>query len=173
MSLTVADVMRPQVLSVRRETEFKDLVGLRDAQRMGALPVIDEERRVVGVVSQADLLLKESRGRPTLRQVTHLLHWLRQLRKATGRTAARLMTSPAVTIQVNASLRRAAVVMRDHDLRQLPVIDDHRQLAGMVSRGDLMTVFLRTDEEILADVGAAPPALRLDRCSGPGPARPG
>jgi predicted transcriptional regulator len=152
MKLTVADLMRPQILSVGPETEFKDLVGLLDAQGMGALPVIDKERRVIGVVSQGDLLLKECQGRPSLRQLSHLFHWLWQRRKAVGHTAARLMTSPAVTIRLDASPRRAAAVMRDRDLRQLPVLDCHGHLAGMLSRGDLLTVFLRTDEEILADM---------------------
>ncbi len=152
MNLTVADLMRPQVLSVGPETEFKDLVGLLDAQGLGALPVIDMERRVIGVVSQADLLLKECQGRPSLRQLAHLFHWLGQRRKAVGHTAARLMTSPAVTIRLDARLHRAAAVMRDRDLRQLPVLDHHGHLAGMLSRADLLTVFLRADEEILADM---------------------
>ncbi len=152
MNLTVADLMRPQVLSVGPETEFKDLVGLLDAQGMGALPVIDKERRVIGVVSQGDLLLKECKGRPSLRQLTHLFRWLRQRRKAVEHTAARLMTSPAVTIRLDASLQRTATVMRDRDLRQLPVLDHQGHLAGMLSRADLLTIFLRADDEILADM---------------------
>ncbi|MCX5009136.1 CBS domain-containing protein [Streptomyces sp. NBC_00638] len=119
--------------------------------RVSALPVIEGEGRVVGVVSEADMLPKEEmRDNP---DVAHLQ--LRQpvdVAKAEAATAGDLMSSPAVTVQANATLAEAARVMARDGIKRLPVVDRIGLLEGIVSRADLLKVFLRDDEDIAEEV---------------------
>jgi CBS domain-containing protein len=123
-------------------------------QRVSAIPVVGKGGRVVGVVSEADVLRKEER-RPW-RWGSRLSGRARHDRaKAKARTAGQLMTSPAITIGPDASLSAAARLMNAHHLRRLPVVDAAGDLVGIVSRRDLMKVFLRPDEDITAEVSDA------------------
>ena len=153
MKRTVQDVMTRTVVVVRDAAPFKELVELMDEFRVSALPVVDIDRRVVGVVSEGDLLLKES-----LVAETHHDHVFesrrrrRDLEKARGLIARDLMTSPAVTVAPDAPLALAARRMHDHGIKRLPVVDGEGRLAGIVSRADLLRVFLRTDDDITQEI---------------------
>jgi CBS domain-containing protein len=147
----VCDVMKADVVTVDRNMPYKQAAKLMTDQRVSAIPVVAKGGRVVGMVSEADVLRKAER-RPW--------RWDRRLSgrarrdraKARARTARQLMTSPAVTIHPDASLSAAARLMNAHHLRRLPVVDAAGNLAGIVSRRDLMKVFLRPDEDITAEV---------------------
>ncbi|MFE7409333.1 CBS domain-containing protein [Streptomyces laurentii] len=148
---TVADVMTRKVVAVRPDTEFKDIVAAMDRWKVTALPVIKGEGRVVGVVSEADLLVKEEYRdrRPGVRE---RLRHLDAMVKAGSRNAGDLMTSPAVTIGPDAPLPRAARILATRRVKRLPVVDAGGVLQGIVSRADLLKVFLRTDEELAAEI---------------------
>ncbi|MEU3397123.1 CBS domain-containing protein [Streptomyces filamentosus] len=148
---SVADVMTKKVVAVRPDTSFKEIVTAMERWKVTALPVLEGEGRVVGVVSEADLLLKEEFH-------DHRLGMVEQLRrrdataKAGSDRAAELMTTPAVTVRPEASLPRAARLMATHRVKRLPVVDADGMIQGVVSRSDLLKVFLRADEELADEV---------------------
>lgn len=152
----VEDLMTTAVVSVRRDTDFKDIAQHLAEHDITAVPVVDDQGRPVGVVSEADLLRKqESQVDPGGHLTTaHLLPAERA--KAHALTAEGLMTSPAVTARPRWSVVEAARAMARHHVKRLPVVDDAGRLVGLVSRGDLVHVFLRRDltirEEITTDV---------------------
>ncbi|RSS56985.1 CBS domain-containing protein [Streptomyces sp. WAC01280] len=148
---TVADVMTKKVVAVLPGAEFKEIVAAMERWKVTAVPVVEGEGRVVGVVSEADLLLKEEFH-------DHRLGLVEQMRrldataKAGSRRAEDLMTSPAVTVAPGASLPRAARLMAAHRVKRLPVVDASGTIQGIVSRSDLLKVFLRPDEDLAAEV---------------------
>ena len=142
---TVSDVMTHTVVAVGSEAPFKEIVELLDQWKVSALPVLAGEGRVVGVVSEADLMAKEEfrdteEGDPAERH------------KAGAMTAGELMSAPAVTVHADASLAEAARIMARRHVKRLPVVDGVGLLQGVVSRSDLLKVFLRDDEEIAQEI---------------------
>jgi CBS-domain-containing membrane protein len=154
MNARVKDVMTGEVVAVRRDVSFKEMAARLREYRVSAFPVIDENRRVIGVVSEADLLAKEAlagehAGIPAA--ITGILHH-KDHQKAEGLTAGDLMTHPAVTVRRDDSVEHAARLMYTLQVKRLPVVDAGGYLVGIVSRSDLLTVFDRTDEEIHSEV---------------------
>jgi len=149
----VQDVMTTAVVTAGETTPYRDLVGLLYAGGFGAVPVIDSERRVLGVVSSADLAVKAA-GRPARWQLARPGR-RREWRKAQARTAGELMTAPAVTITPAATAGQAARLMHGHRVGRLPVTDPLTgRLAGIVTRSDLLAVYLRPGEEIRTEIEA-------------------
>jgi len=147
----VSDVMTHTVAVVGRWTTFKEIVRLMQDRKVSALPVLEGEARVVGVVSEADLLPKEEfRDSDPDRSVQ--LRRLSDLAKAGAVTAEELMTSPALTTRPDATLAQAARTMAHSKVKRLPVVNELDMLEGIVSRADLLKVFLRGDEEIAEEV---------------------
>ncbi|WP_436776441.1 CBS domain-containing protein [Yinghuangia sp. YIM S09857] len=147
-------VMTTDVVTVHTDTPFKEIVRVLGQHRISAVPVLDPDKTVVGVVSEADLLRKEadSEGPTRLPGTVHTPRTVRAARgKAEAETAAGLMTSPAVTIDRAATVGQAARAMERHDVKRLPVVD-HGQLCGIVSRCDLLRVFLRPDDRIRDEI---------------------
>ncbi|MFF5159558.1 CBS domain-containing protein [Streptomyces sp. NPDC000348] len=148
---TVGDVMTRAVVTVGRDTPFKDVVRLIEERKVSALPVLEGGGRVVGVVSEADLLPKEEFRDSDPDRFTQLRR-LTDLARAGALTAGELMSAPAVTVHADATVAQAARVMAQLRLKRLPVVDDEGLLEGVVSRVDLLKVFLRTDEELAGEV---------------------
>ena len=149
----VKDVMTPNVFTVQPSTQFKSIVRVLRTSRIGAVPVVDASGRVVGVVSETDLLPKEE---PANARSHHFLESKakRELRrKAVGLIAADLMTTPAITASPETSVRDAARILVEHHVNHLPVIDAAGQLAGIVGRSDLLSLFTREDTTIREEVG--------------------
>ncbi|WP_329267091.1 CBS domain-containing protein [Streptomyces sp. NBC_01451] len=148
---TVSDVMTRTVATVVREARFKEIVRTMQEWRISALPVLDGEGRVVGVVSEADLLPKEEFRDSDPDRRTQLSR-LSDLAKAGGVTAGELMSAPAVTVRADTTLAQAARTMAHGRVKRLPVVDALGMLEGVVSRADLLKVFLRADEDIAEEV---------------------
>ncbi|WP_367222815.1 CBS domain-containing protein [Streptomyces sp. 16-176A] len=148
---TVSDVMTHTVVAVGRDAPFKDIVGLMGQWKVSALPVLEGEGRVIGVVSEADLLPKEEFRDSDPDRFTQLRR-LSDLAKAGALTAGELMSSPAVTVHPDATLAEAARIMAQRRVKRLPVVNAEGLLEGVVSRGDLLKVFLRPDDEIADEV---------------------
>ncbi|WP_034216584.1 CBS domain-containing protein [Actinoplanes subtropicus] len=151
---TVDDVMTTKVVSVDQGASYRSVVDTLIEHRVSAVPVVDSFLRVSGVVSEADLLRKiEYAGDETPRMFES-----RRRRgergKALARTAANLMSAPAVTVLNGTSLVAAARRMDAEGVKRLPVVDDLGRLVGIVTRGDLLKVHLRPDEDIVADITA-------------------
>ncbi|EXG82499.1 CBS-domain-containing membrane protein [Cryptosporangium arvum DSM 44712] len=148
----VRDVMTTDVRTVHVGSPAKTVAGQLEAGSVSALPVVDDDRHVVGVVSEADLLHKIT-YQDDADDLPRIFRRHRADRaKADGESARTLMTSPAVTIGPGASVVEAAALMERHHVKRLPVVDDTGDLIGIVSRRDLIRMFTRTDDEIRAEV---------------------
>lgn len=149
----IDNMMTEVVVAVHRHTPVKEIVRLLSDAHVDAVPVLDTDRHVLGVVSAADLLVKDAtRDAPTRRTPWGRLAARRDRSKARATTAEGLMTSPAITIDPDATVVHAARLMRRHGIKRLPVVDAGGRLIGIVSRTDLIGVFLRTDEEIRTEI---------------------
>ena len=136
MKTTVRDVMSSQIVAVRRGATFKEMAATLREHRISGFPVIDDHGKVIGVVSEADLLARQ-----------HGEH-----KKAEGLVAGDLMTHPAVTVGPDDAVEHAARMMYSLQVKRLPVVDAGGFLVGIVSRADLLAPFDRPDEEILAEI---------------------
>ncbi|WP_193783454.1 CBS domain-containing protein [Streptomyces sp. E5N91] len=149
---TVSDVMTHTAVAVGPQAPFKDVIALMDQWKVSALPVLEGEGRVIGLVSEADLLPKEEFRDSDPDRFTQMRR-LTDLAKAGGLTAADMMTAPAVTVHPDATLAHAARIMAQRKVKRLPVVNAEGLLEGIVSRADLLKVFLRTDDAIAEEVG--------------------
>ncbi|MEU6526825.1 CBS domain-containing protein [Streptomyces sp. NPDC046924] len=147
----VSDVMTRTVVAVRRDASFKEIVRTMEQWQVSALPVLEGERRVIGIVSEADLLPKEEfrDSDPVLLEQRRRLS---VIVKAGAVTAGDLMSTPALTIHPGTTLAQAARTMAVQHVKRLPVVDDLDMLQGIVSRADLLKVFLRPDADIEEEV---------------------
>jgi CBS-domain-containing membrane protein len=155
----VKDVMTVEVATASEYTPYKDLVRLLGERRLSALPVVDADQRVLGIVSEADLLGK--RGLPRA--------------KDGASTAGELMSRPAITVGPEATVAEAVRLLGQHGVKRLPVTDPGGRLVGIVNRSDLLGVFLRPDEELRQEIveeiifsrfGLAPDRFRVTVCDG-------
>ena len=146
----VRDLMTTSVVTVDRITPYKEIARLLAEHRISGLPVLKMGRQVVGVVTEADLLAAQANTARRLHAGTRRAWWRREQHPAL--TAGDLMTTPAITIGADATVPAAARLMNTHHVRRLPVVDGDGRLVGVVSRRDLLSVFLRPDAEIAADV---------------------
>ncbi len=148
---TVKNVMTTSVVAVREDANFKEMITVMRSRRVSAFPVLDSADKVIGMVSEADLLLKEAA--PDFPKGLVRLSWrLTERSKAAGVTAAEVMTKPAVTITEDAPVAEAARLMRSRRVKRLPVVENSGRLRGIVSRADVLGVFERPDYEIRDDV---------------------
>jgi CBS-domain-containing membrane protein len=152
LMLKVRDVMSQSVISVHRGTPLKDVAGLLIDHRVSGVPVVDPDGAVLGVVSEADLLMKEQgaeaiRHRRLARFVGESRESRVQLAKLAAVTAGEAMTAPAVTIGSASRLNEAAALMTARKVNRLPVVDDGR-LVGIVTRADLVRAYVRSDDEL-------------------------
>ncbi|NLU76042.1 CBS domain-containing protein [Streptomyces sp. HNM0575] len=149
---TVHDLMTRAVVRVHRDTGFKKIAELLADHDITALPVVDDEEHPVGVVSEADLLGKQA-GQPDpsgLMPSREPRPGSRPPGEAAG--ADELMTSPPVVARPEWNVVEAARVMADKQVKRLPVVNDADRLVGIVSRADLVGVFLRRDEAIYEEI---------------------
>jgi CBS domain-containing protein len=140
--MKVRDVMTTEVISVRRDTPVREIARLLAERRISAVPVVDEDRRVLGIVSEGDLVRRAETGTVRTRS-----WWLEifadsvsravDYAKAHGRKAEDVMTSDVVTIHEDASLAEAATLLEKHRIKRLPVIQAGR-IVGILSRANLI-----------------------------------
>lgn len=149
----VGDVMTTDVVAVRQDAPYREIVDVVTGRRVSGVPVIDEDRRVLGVVSEADLLHKvELAGMPHEPRIFEGRRRRLARVKADGAVAADLMSAPAVTTVADVSVVAAARQMDRDDVTRLPVVNDLGRLVGIVTRSDLLKVHLRPDVDIRRDV---------------------
>jgi CBS domain-containing protein len=151
MSATVRDVMTTRVIAVHKDASFKEMAAMLRSSRISAFPVVDEAGRVIGVVSEADLLVKEAVQADGTGVLAALRHW-REDDKAAGVTAGDLMTRPAITIRPDALVTEAARLMYDRRVKRLPVVTAAGLLVGIISRVDVLGVFDRPDNQIRGEI---------------------
>jgi len=154
MEPTVKDVMTTHVVSVTADASFRTMAAALREHRVSAFPVLDDDGKVIGVVSEADMLAKEAlesepQGMPGM--IAGILR-RREHEKARGTTAGELMTSPPVTVHPDDTLERAARLMYTRKVKRLPVVDENGHLVGIIGRADLLIMFDRSDEDIRREI---------------------
>jgi CBS domain-containing protein len=148
----VQDLMTQAVVSAHPDAVFKEIAAAMARNNVSNIPVLDAARRVVGVVSAADLLARVSGDRGEVPRGHRLGAAREQRRKVHAATAADLMTSPAVTVAASETAREAAKIAAHFHVRSMPVVDDSGALVGMISRSDLLKPFLREDGSIRHEI---------------------
>ncbi|MFC7272451.1 CBS domain-containing protein [Paractinoplanes rhizophilus] len=144
--------MTPRVVSVDRATSYRTMVDLLTEHRISAVPVIDEAGHVLGVVSEADLLRKIEYAGDAEPRIFDGPRRRDERRRSRAGAAAELMSAPPVVVTADTSITAAARTMDREGVKRLPVVDERGRLIGIVTRGDLLKVHLRPDDEILADI---------------------
>jgi CBS domain-containing protein len=147
MSSTVKDVMSTHVIAVRPTAGYKEIAAMLREQRVSAFPVIDADNKVIGIVSETDLLAKEALEGTvpgTLQRLTHQ----RERSRVDAVTAADLMTRPAVSIGPDEPVSHAARLMYSKRVKRLPVVSADGTLIGIVTRSDVLSVYRRPDAAI-------------------------
>jgi CBS domain-containing protein len=154
---TARDIMTSPVISVRPETAIREIVGLMLRSKISGVPVVDDDQRVLGVVSEADLLEKEDRPYPE----PPLLAWhgnslrlermVGRYRKATGAVARDVMTENLITAGEDTEVHELAHLMLRHGVNRILILRNGR-LAGIVARADVLKIFLRSDDSLLRTV---------------------
>jgi CBS domain-containing protein len=143
----VRDVMTARVIAVRKDAAFKEMIVKMREFRISAFPVVDHEGKVIGVVSEADMLNKEADLAASPGPLASILRF-RDHEKSAAVTAGELMTSPPVAIGPDPPVAEAARRMRDRRVKRLPVINDTGHLIGIICRSDVLSIFARPDAEI-------------------------
>lgn len=148
---TVSDVMTRQLIAASPETTFKQAVRLLEDNRISGLPVIDSDGKLVGIVSEADLLNKAEKRDPDAYVLESRRHRLDRSR-ASALDVASAMSRDIVSVRPESPIALAARVMHARGFKRLPVVDSEGKLVGIVSRGDVLKVFLRSDAELATEV---------------------
>ena len=177
----IGSVMTGEVVSAQYGTPFKEVAERLSEYHISGLPVIDADDKVVGVISETDLLVREAQDPDPHRSSRRLrLPWTsraarKDRAKATARTAGQLMSTPPVCVHADNTIAEGARRMAQHKVERLPVVDDEDRLVGIVTRRDLLQVFLRADDEIRHEVieqvlvralWLAPQTIKLDVYNG-------
>jgi CBS domain-containing protein len=149
----VRDVMTTEAVTVEPSTPFKEIVARLARHRISAVPVLDPDRRVLGVVTEADLLLKQEHLDAAVNVPPVWSRRRRQEReKAAAVLAGKLMTAPATTVSPTTTVTEAARLALAAGAQLLPVVDEADRLVGIVNRADLLRVFTRPDQAIEREV---------------------
>ncbi len=137
MEPLVSSVMHRNVAAVGPRTSFQEIARTLVHRRISAVPVVDAERHVLGVVSADDLLTTRARPFRYSQRASRVAPG-----RAAGLTAAELMSSPALAVHPETTIAKAADLMQARRVKRLPVVDEERRLLGIVARSDLLEVFV-------------------------------
>ncbi|MFD5256327.1 CBS domain-containing protein [Streptomyces bobili] len=160
----IGNLMVTDVVSVIPQTPFKEVAKLLAVHRISGLPVVDSDDKVIGVISESDLILRQAGVPPEPGPIRSArLAWRSPSggaadtardadTKAHAMTARDLMSQPAITVQADDTIAVAARTMAQHRVERLPVVDDKARLVGIVTRRDLLQVFLRPDPDIRREI---------------------
>jgi CBS domain-containing protein len=146
MSKTVADVMSHDPIVVRVETPLNEAIKILAERRFSGLPVVDDVGKLVGIISETDLMWQETGVTPPayimfLDSVIYLENpgtYERDLHKALGQTVGEVMSKNPITIFPDKTLKEAAQIMHDRSVHRLPVLDSAGQVIGILTRGDII-----------------------------------
>lgn len=153
----IGTVMVSDVITARADTGFKEVARLLGDNRISGLPVIDEDDKVIGVISETDLMLHQATEQlPRENTARRSPPFTRAARarsvKARAGTAGALMSTPPVTVHAEETIAAAARTMTQRHIERLPVVDEEDRLVGIVTRREVLRVFLRTDQDLRREI---------------------
>ena len=147
MSKTVAEVMTPEPITVQSQTPLQEAIQIMAEKKISGLPVVNDTNQLIGVISETDLMWKET-GVETppyimiLDSVIYLQNparYEKEIHKVLGQTVGEVMTDKPISIKPYQSLREAAHLMHEKNIRRLPVVDEEqRKVIGILTRGDII-----------------------------------
>lgn len=148
MTKTVADVMTPNPIVVRSQTPLQEAVKILAEKKISGLPVVDDAGKLVGVISESDLMWQETGVEPppyimvldSLIYLQNPARYDKEVHKALGQTVGEVMTDKPISIKPDRPLREAAHLMHDKHVRRLPVVDAEGKAIGILTRGDIIRV---------------------------------
>jgi CBS domain-containing protein len=154
MSKTVADIMTRNPIVVKAETPLKEAIQILAERRISGLPVVNETGKLIGIISETDLMWQESGVTPPayimfLDSVIYLQNpatYERDLHKALGQTVGEVMTTNPITIPPDKTVKEAARLMHDRNIHRLPVLDSAGQVIGILTRGDIVRAMAASQE---------------------------
>ncbi|AFZ36894.1 CBS domain containing membrane protein [Stanieria cyanosphaera PCC 7437] len=146
MTKTVADVMTSSPIVITPQTALKEAIKILAEHKISGLPVVDEAGKLVGVLSETDLMWQETGVDPPpyimlLDSVIYLQNparYEKEIHKALGQTVAEVMSDRPITIKPHQSVKEAAHLMHEKRIRRLPVIDEHNHIVGIITQGDII-----------------------------------
>lgn len=151
--MEVKELMTTDVVTIGPEASLKDVARVLSEQRISGMPVVDAERRVLGVVSEADILYKEKGSEAKGGFLGWLLlEGIEADEKLAARTAGEAMSTPVISLGPKRPVAEAAAKMIEYGVNRLPVMDEEGKLLGIVTRADLVRAFTRTDAEIMREI---------------------
>jgi CBS domain-containing protein len=146
MNKTVAEVMTPDPISVTPQTPLQEAISILAEKKISGLPVVNEQGKIVGVISETDLMWQET-GVETppyimfLDSVIYLQNpakYNKEIHKAIGQTVSEAMSDRPITIKADKSVKEAAQIMHEKKIRRLPVVNNESQLVGIITQGDVI-----------------------------------
>ncbi len=154
MPKTVADAMTPSPVVVKPQTPLNEAIKILAERQVSGLPVVGDDDRLVGVISETDLMWQETGVTPPayimfLDSVIYLQNpatYERDLHKALGQTVGEVMSTDPIAISADKPLKEAAQLMHDRNVRRLPVIDGDSHVIGILTRGDIVRVMAASQE---------------------------
>jgi CBS domain-containing protein len=146
MTKTVADVMTPNPITVSPQTSLPEAIKILAEKKISGLPVVNEAGKIVGVISETDLMWQETGIDPPpyimfLDSVIYLQNparYEKEIHKALGQTVAEVMSEKPIIIKSDRPVREAAHLMHEKKIRRLPVVDHEGHLIGIVTQGDII-----------------------------------
>ena len=146
MDKTILDVMTPNPITVKRDTDLKDAIALLADNKISGLPVVDDENYLIGILSESDLMWQESGVEPPpyimiLDSIIYLQNpsrYEKQIHKALGQTVGEVMSQKPMTITSDKTIKQAAHTLHHKDIRRLPVLDSEGKVIGILTQGDII-----------------------------------
>lgn len=143
---TVAEVMTATPLTVTPQTPLKEAIALLVENKISGLPVLSETGKLVGVISESDLMWQETGVEPPpyimiLDSIIYLQNparYEKEIHKALGQTVGDVMSDNPITIESNQSVKKAAQILHDKQIRRLPVVDEQGKVIGIITQGDII-----------------------------------
>ncbi len=146
MSQTVTDFMTPNPITVMRTTPLKDALQILAREKISGLPVVDESGKLVGVISDSDLMWQETGAEPPpyimfldgLIFLKNPARYEKELHKALGQTVEEVMSDKPISTTGDRTLREAAKLMHEKHVRRLPIVNEENKVIGILSHGDII-----------------------------------
>jgi len=146
MHKTVGEVMSLDSITVRAETPLREAIKILAEKRIGGLPVVDDAGRLIGIISETDLMWQQAGVTPpayfmifdSVIYLKNPVEYQKELHKALGQTVGEVMSKKPISISPDKPLTEAAKIMRDRKIHRLPVLDDSAQIIGILTLGDII-----------------------------------